>query len=177
MTDSLTHSPIATLARPEARPLPAYNAGLSNEAVRALRRHRHRAPGQQRKPFGVSPAVRQALAGMADAVSNYPDAHCTALRQAIAERSGMAADRLVFGNGSEDLIKILCEVFLSPGDLVVTQRPVFGLHEIYPKMMGAQVQLLELTAELGFDIDAWCAAMAKAPKIAFCPTRPTPWAA
>ena len=31
MTDSL----IATRARPEARPLPAYNAGLSNEAVRA----------------------------------------------------------------------------------------------------------------------------------------------
>ena len=31
----MTDSPIATLARPEARPLPAYNAGLSNEAVRA----------------------------------------------------------------------------------------------------------------------------------------------
>ena len=39
-----------------------------------------------------------------------------------------AAGRLVFGDGSEDLIKILCEVFLAPGDLVVTQRPVFGLH-------------------------------------------------
>jgi histidinol-phosphate aminotransferase len=80
----------------------------------------------------------------------------------------------VFGDGSEDLIKILCEVFLAPGDLVVTQRPVFGLHEIYPKMMGAEVELLELNEELGFDLGAWCAAVAKAPKIAFLPNPSNP---
>jgi len=171
MTDSL----IATLARPEALPLPAYNAGLSNEAVRArfgvadITRL-----ASNENPYGASSAVRQALASLADDVGNYPDAQCTALRQAIAERNGMAADRLVFGNGSEDLIRILCEVFLSPGDLVVTQRPVFGLHEIYPRMMGARVQLLDLTAELGFDIDAWCTAMAMAPKIAFLPNPSNP---
>jgi len=171
MTDSL----IATLARPEARPLPAYNAGLSNEAVRARYGVSDIARlASNENPFGVSPAVRQALAGLAGEVGNYPDANCTALRQAIAERSGIAADRLVFGNGSEDLIKILCEVFLAPGDLVVTQRPVFGLHEIYPRMMGAQVQLLELNAELDFDVEAWCAALSKAPKIAFLPNPSNP---
>jgi histidinol-phosphate aminotransferase len=57
---------------------------------------------------------------------------------------------------------------------VVTQRPVFGLHEIYPKMMGAEVELLELNEELGFDLGAWCAAVAKAPKIAFLPNPSNP---
>ena len=171
----MTNSLIASLARAEVRPLPAYNAGLSNEAVRARYGVTDIARlASNENPFGLSPAVRQVIADVANDVGNYPDANCTALRQAIAERTGIEASRLVFGNGSEDLIKLLCEVFLAPGDLVVTQRPVFGLHEIYPKMMGARVELLDLNDELGFDIDAWCTAMAKAPKIAFLPNPSNP---
>lgn len=171
----MSESLVISLARPEVRPLPAYNAGLSSDAVR----QRYGVSDVVRlasneNPFGVSPAVRKALAAVVDDVGNYPDANCTALREAIAQSSGVAADRLVFGDGSEDLIKILCEVFLSPGDRVVTQRPVFGLHEIYPKMMGAEVELLELNADMGFDIDAWCAAVSKAPKIAFLPNPSNP---
>lgn len=166
---------IAALARPEVRPLPAYNAGLSNEAVRARYGVTHITRlASNENPFGLSPAVQQAIASVATDVGNYPDANCTVLRQAIAEHTGVDAERLVFGNGSEDLLKILCEVFLSPGDKVVTQRPVFGLHEIYPKMMGAEVELLPLNHELGFDIDAWCAAMAAAPKLAFLPNPSNP---
>lgn len=171
----MSESLVISLARPEVRPLPAYNAGLSSDAVRqcygvsdVVRL------ASNENPFGVSPAVRKALAAVVDDVGNYPDANCTALREAIAQSSGVAADRLVFGDGSEDLIKILCEVFLSPGDRVVTQRPVFGLHEIYPKMMGAEVELLELNADMGFDIDAWCAAVSQAPKIAFLPNPSNP---
>lgn len=171
----MSESLVISLARPEVRPLPAYNAGLSSDAVR----QRYGVSDVVRlasneNPFGVSPAVRKALAAVVDDVGNYPDANCTALREAIAQSTGVAADRLVFGDGSEDLIKILCEVFLSPGDRVVTQCPVFGLHEIYPKMMGAEVELLELNADMGFDIDAWCAAVSKAPKIAFLPNPSNP---
>lgn len=171
----MTDFSIATLARSEVRSLPAYNAGLSNEAVRARYGVTDIARlASNENPFGLSPAVCQAIADVVNDIGNYPDANCTALRQAIAERTGIAADRLVFGDGSEDLIKILCEVFLNPGDLVVTQRPVFGLHEIYPKMMGAKVELLDLNDELGFDTEAWCTAMAKAPKIAFLPNPSNP---
>ena len=171
----MTNSLVASLARAQVRPLPAYNAGLSNEAVRARYGVTDIARlASNENPFGASASVRRAIAEVANDVGNYPDANCTALREAIAERTGLPAGRLVFGDGSEDLIKILCEVFLAPGDLVVTQRPVFGLHEIYPKMMGAEVELLELNEELGFDLGAWCAAMAKAPKIAFLPNPSNP---
>lgn len=171
----MTNSLVASLARAQVRPLPAYNAGLSNEAVRARYGVTDIARlASNENPFGASASVRRAIAEVANDVGNYPDANCTALREAIAERTGLSAGRLVFGDGSEDLIKILCEVFLAPGDLVVTQRPVFGLHEIYPKMMGAQVELLELNDELGFDVARWCAAVAKAPKIAFLPNPSNP---
>lgn len=166
------------LARPAVRPLPAYNAGLSSEAVR----QRYALPPElpiarlasNENPWGLSPAVAQALAGLAAEVGNYPDAHCTPLRTAIAAGTGVAPERLVFGNGSEDLLKLLCEVFLGPGDTVLTQRPAFGLHEIYPRMMGAEVELLDLADGMEFDVDAWCAALARGPKLAFVPNPSNP---
>lgn len=160
-------SAIHSLARPEVPPLPPYNAGLSSEAVRARYGVSEIARmASNENPWGASPAVAQALAGLAQRVGIYPDAQCTALRAAIAQRTGVAPEAIVVGNGSEDILQMLCQAFLSPGERVITQRPAFGLHEIYPRMMGARVELLELTPALDFDADAWCAALARGPKIA-----------
>ena len=159
-------SAIHALARPEVPALPAYNAGLSSQAVRA----RYGVSeivrlASNENPFGASPAVARALVDLALQVGTYPDANCSALRAAIAQRSGAQPGQIVIGNGSEDILQMLCQAFLSPGDRVLTQRPAFGLHEIYPRMMGAQVEALALTPALGFDIDAWCEALARGPKL------------
>jgi histidinol-phosphate aminotransferase len=164
----MTASELHALARPEVPPLPVYNAGLSSDAVRARYGVTDIARlASNENPFGASPAVGRALAGLASQIGSYPDANCTALRTAIASRLDCSPESIVVGNGSEDILQMLCQAFLSPGDRVLTQRPAFGLHEIYPKMMGAEVELLSLTSALGFDVDAWCQALARAPKIAF----------
>lgn len=158
---------ILALARPEVPPLPVYNAGLSSQAVRARYGVEHIARlGSNENPYGPSPRVAQALAGLAEQVLYYSDAESQALREAIAARCGCKAGEVVVGNGSEAILQMLCQALLSPGDRVLTQRPAFGLHEIYPRMMGAEVELLELTPQLGFDVDAWCTALARGPKIA-----------
>jgi len=160
-------SAIQALVRPELPGLPPYNAGLSSEAVRSRYGALHIARlASNENPFGASPTVGRALADLALRVGTYPDANCTALRAAIAERTGAHAEQIVIGNGSESILQMLCQAFLSPGDRVLTQRPAFGLHEIYPRMMGAQVELLALTPALGFDLDAWCEALARGPKLA-----------
>jgi histidinol-phosphate aminotransferase len=76
--------------------------------------------------------------------------------------------QVVVGNGSENLLEQLCQAFLQRGDRVVTLLPSFGLHEIYPRMMGARVQMLPVTPALEFDVEAWVAALAQgpAPKLA-----------
>ena len=161
---------IRRIARPEARDLPAYNAGLSSDAVRrrfgvdTIARL-----GSNENPFGPSPAVGAALRDMADAIGQYPDANSTALRAAIAARTGVAPADIVVGNGSENLLELLCLAFLSPGHRVVTLLPSFGLHEIFPRMMGAQVDMVPVTDSMEFDIDAWCAALgggARPPRMA-----------
>ena len=161
---------IRRIARPEARDLPAYNAGLSSDAVRrrfgvdTIARL-----GSNENPFGPSPAVGAALRDMADAIGQYPDANSTALRAAIGARTGVEPADIVVGNGSENLLELLCLAFLSPGDRVVTLLPSFGLHEIFPRMMGAQVDMVPVTDSMEFDIDAWCAALgggARPPRMA-----------
>ena len=165
----------AAFARPAVRALPTYNAGLSSEMVRVRYGVQHIARlASNENPWGASPAVAQALAAASTRTGDYPDAHASALRQQLAQDLGVDAQQLCFGNGSEDLIKCLCEVFLSPGDTVLTQKPTFGLHQIYPEMMGAQVQLLDLTADLQMDVQAWCEALARAPKLAFLPNPSNP---
>ncbi|SCK07784.1 histidinol-phosphate aminotransferase [Variovorax sp. HW608] len=160
-------SAIQELVRPEVPGLPPYNAGLSSEAVRSRYGVLDIARlASNENPFGASPLVGRALADLALRVGTYPDANCTALRSAIAERTGARAEQIVIGNGSESILQMLCQAFLSPGDRVLTQRPAFGLHEIYPRMMGAQVELLALTPTLAFDLDAWCEALARGTKMA-----------
>ena len=164
----MTASTIQALVRPEVAPLPAYNAGLSSAAVRA----RYGVDevvrlASNENPFGASPAVARALAGLATQINNYPDAECTALRTQIARRCGADASQVVVGNGSEDILQMLCLALLSSGDRVLVQRPGFGLHEIFPRMMGAELDVLALTPALGFDVEAWCQALARGPKIAF----------
>lgn len=155
-------------ARPEVVNLPTYNAGLSSEAVSARFGVTDIARlASNENPFGASPKVVRSLADLASAVNTYPDAECIELRRAIAQRVGATADLIAMGNGSEDLIQMLCQAFLSQQDWILTQSPAFGLHEIYPKMMGATVELLPLTAALQFDVDAWCDALRRRPKIAF----------
>ncbi|APW36473.1 histidinol-phosphate transaminase [Rhodoferax koreense] len=163
-----TASSISALARPEVRGLPAYNAGLSSAAVRARYGVAHIARlGSNENPYGASPAVAQALAGLAAQAGTYPDANAGALREGIARWTGAPAERIVVGNGSENLLEVLCQVFLTPGDRVVTLLPSFGLHEIYPRMMGAQVTMVPVTSALEFDVDAWCAALAGGAKLVF----------
>jgi histidinol-phosphate aminotransferase len=164
------HAELLTrIARPEVRELPAYNAGLASEVVRQRYGVSHVARlASNENPHGPSPAVGQALAHLARSVGMYPDANCSALRAAIAARTGAEPAEVVVGNGSENLLEVLCQAFLTPGDRVVTLLPSFGLHEIYPRMMGARVQMLPVTPALEFDVDAWCAALADgpAPKLA-----------
>jgi len=148
--------------RAEVRGLPAYNAGLSGEFVRARYGVSHVAKlGSNENPRGASAAV---LAHLAQSTTTgtlalYPDPSCSALRALIAERLAVHPEQLLFGNGSEDLLAIAAHTFLAPGDEVITVIPSFGLHIIYPQSVGAKVVTVPMRADFEFDVDALIAAI------------------
>ncbi|WON78453.1 histidinol-phosphate transaminase [Serratia sp. UGAL515B_01] len=149
-----------TFARTEVQALNGYNAGLSIEAVQE--RHgvlRVAKLGSNENPLGISPKALAALTAEAHQAALYPNQSCGILRNALAHKLAIDGKNLVFGNGSEDLLSIICRVFLDHGDQVVTILPSFGLHIIYPQAAGAEVIGVPMGSDMRVDVQALMAAM------------------
>ena len=148
------------LARREVQVLSEYNAGMSIEAVKekygVLRVAKL---GSNENPLGISPKAIEALTAEADNSALYPDQSCSVLRAALAHKLAIDEERFVFGNGSEDLLSIICRVFLDHGDQVVTVLPSFGLHIIYPQAAGAEVVGVPMGDDMRIDVQALIAAI------------------
>lgn len=152
--------------RKEIAALPIYNAGISAAVARRVSgRQDIAALASNENPYGSSPAVSAALAALVP--SRYSDSASGALRQALSEKLGTPSDRIVCGNGSEELIAALCRAYLQKGDTVLTISPCFGLHEIEPMAAGAHVIKAPMTAAFDYDVDALVRELTRRPKIVF----------
>lgn len=159
--------------RPSIRKLPAYNAGISVAAARmASGRDQIAALASNENPYGSAPGVALALAALATA--RYSDSASVRLREALAARLQVGAERLVCGNGSEELIAATARAYLGEGDRVLTVSPFFGLHEIEPLAAGADVVKVPMTVDFCFDVDRLVTELASAPKIFFLATPSNP---
>ena len=57
-------------------------------------------------PLGLPESVKAAIAGNADAPTNYPDVSYVALREAIGDYTGIDPKHIMVGNGSTELISM-----------------------------------------------------------------------
>ena len=171
----MTANDLNLLARSEVRELASYNAGLAIDAVRKrFGLTRVAKLGSNENPMGTAPAVGAAMAGACSEIALYPDAGCQALRAALSKKLGVPENQLVFGNGSEDLLSIICRVFLDHDDEVVTVVPSFGLHLIYPLAAGAKVIGVPMTEQGTFDVPAMVSALSPHTHVLMfsCPSNP-----
>ncbi|MGL5859648.1 MAG: histidinol-phosphate transaminase [Phycicoccus sp.] len=177
MSDLVSTVSSASLVRRQVAELPVYDPGADIDEVASLSGvGRVIKLSNNESPFGASPlateAVRRRVAG---GISRYPDPTGKHLAAAVGRSLAVPVERVVLGNGSENVLELLCQAFLDPGDLVITQAPGFSLHEIFPRMMSACVEKVGVTAGFGFDATAWRGALAKGPKLVFLanPCNPT----
>ena len=143
---------IGSLRTPAAS-LPRYNAGVSTEYVRMHYQIEQVAKlGSNENPYSPPPKVLAAIASAIDQVALYPDPHCNGLREALSRRLNVAASRLIFGNGSDDLIAVASQTFLASGDEMLTLAPSYGLHIIWPQSLGAHIRLVPMRADYQTDL-------------------------
>lgn len=177
MNHVLQHPNSQTLLRAEVADLPSYDPGADlDEVARLSGLARIIKLSNNESPFGVSPAVINAVGQrLSEGLYRYPDPTGKRLAAAIGDSVDVDPQRVVLGNGSENILELLALAVLAPGDLVITQAPGFSLHEIFPRMMGARVAKVPVTAEFGFDARAWQKALAAGPKLVFLanPCNPT----
>ncbi|MCG8546692.1 MAG: histidinol-phosphate transaminase [Alphaproteobacteria bacterium] len=88
-------------------------------------------------PLGPSPRAVEAYKATAAELHRYSDGHATALREKIAERFGVDADRVVCGAGSDELLQLLIRAYAGPGDEVLYSRHGFSIYPIFTRGAGA----------------------------------------
>lgn len=147
------------VVRPEVRSLVPYNAGLTaKDIAQGDRPARIAKLSSNENPLGPSPLVHRALRDIEDLAQYYPDSAGRDLKASLAAMLRLTADRLILGNGSEDLISVICRTVLRPGDTVVTPYPSFQLHEDYATLVGAAVRRVPVKGDFTIDTAALSAA-------------------
>jgi histidinol-phosphate aminotransferase len=87
-------------------------------------------------PLGPSPAAIAAYRSVADKLELYPDGAATELREAIAAAHGLAAERIVCGNGSDDILHLIANGYIGPGDEGLYSEYGFLVYPIAIRAMG-----------------------------------------
>ncbi|NOX24742.1 MAG: histidinol-phosphate transaminase [Deltaproteobacteria bacterium] len=85
--------------------------------------------------LGPSPKAQAAIAKALQDLHRYPDGSCYYLAHKLAARLGVEREQLIFANGSDEILALLAEAFIQPGDEAISSHPSFL---VYPKVTQAQ---------------------------------------
>ncbi len=125
-------------------------------------------------PFGPSPNAIEAYLKASGELHLYPEGSAAALREAIAGQYGLDADRIVCGNGSDEILHLLAQAYLNPGDEVIYSEHAFLVYPIVTKAACA-VPRVAPEKNLTADVDAILGLANDKTKIVFLanPNNPT----
>lgn len=173
---------------------------LASEAVRALGLY---APGKplselereygisnsiklasNENPLGIGPRARDAIAKEIANLGLYPDGNGFELRRALADKHGCAMEQITLGNGSNDLLVMLAEAFLTPQVEAVYSQYCFAIYPLVVQATGAQGRVapaypaahpMAHPMALGHDLDAMRALVTDRTRLVFIanPNNPT----
>ncbi len=104
-------------------------------------------------PLGTSPAARAAYASAADTLERYPDASAAPVREAIAAAFDLDPARIIYGNGSDEILHLAAGAFAGPGDEVIFVRYGFAVYEIAARRVGA-TPVIAPDRDYATDVDA-----------------------
>ena len=89
--------------------------------------------------LGLSPKVKKLISNKKLILDKYPDGKSKDLRKAISKTYNCNLEKIICGAGSDEVIQMLCQLFLKPKDEVVLPEYSFLMYRIYSKIVGAKV--------------------------------------
>ena len=124
--------------------------------------------------LGPSPKALAAMRKVGKKLFLYPDGASVSLRMALAKKAGVTTDRVIIGEGSDELIEILGKTLLNPGDSIVVSDHAFIRYRMAGELMGADVIAVPMR-EYTHDLSAMAAAIRQNTKLLFIanPYNPT----
>jgi histidinol-phosphate aminotransferase len=125
-------------------------------------------------PLGTSPKAREAFASAAGRLERYPDASATELRDVLSAKYGLDPARIIYGNGSDEVLHLAAGAFAGPGDEVIYVKYGFAVYEIAARRVGA-TPVIAPDKDYATDVDAILALVTDRTRIVYIanPNNPT----
>jgi histidinol-phosphate aminotransferase len=164
----------ATANRPQPRPgvldiapyVPGKSKGSHGKTVHKL--------SSNETPLGTSDAARAAIEAVARHLELYPDGSATELRAAIGEVYGLNPDRIICGAGSDEVLSLIANAYLGPGDEAIYSEHGFLVYDIAIRAAGA-TPVIAPEKDMTTDVDAILARVTDKTRMVFIanPNNPT----
>jgi histidinol-phosphate aminotransferase len=125
-------------------------------------------------PLGISPRAAAAIPAAIAELARYPDGSGYTLKQALAKKLGVAADAIVLGNGSNDVLEMAARAFLRQGVNAIYAQHAFAVYPLATQAAGARG--IEVPArDYGHDLAAMLRAIDRDTRLIFIanPNNPT----
>jgi histidinol-phosphate aminotransferase len=71
-------------------------------------------------------------------LNRYPEACFPELLKEISDYTGVPEDGIICGSGSDELIAMINQAFVDPGDVVVSHAPSFAMYDIWATIANAR---------------------------------------
>lgn len=125
-------------------------------------------------PLGPSPLALEAVRRALPSLHRYPDGSGYYLKERLMEKFGVPMDRILLGNGSNELVELVVRTFLSPGEEAVQAFPTFLMYEKIVKGAGGKMVSVPLKGFL-LDLEGLLRALGTETKLLFVtnPNNPT----
>ena len=89
--------------------------------------------------LGMSPKAKKIISNKNLTLDRYPDGKSQDLKKAISKKYKCDLNKIICGAGSDEVIQMLCQLYLNPKDEVVVPEYSFLMYRIYAKIVGANV--------------------------------------
>jgi histidinol-phosphate aminotransferase len=155
--------------------IPAYVPGTSKDAV--AKRYGISSPiklASNENALGPSPKALEAMAEHASRMHLYPDPDAADLKNAAAAFFSCKPEQITAGNGSDEIIDLLCRAFLEPGEEVIIPACTFSYYRIASLVCGAEIRTTAMSGH-AIDVDDILGNVSGKTKIVFLanPNNPT----
>lgn len=109
-------------------------------------------------------------------VNRYPDPRQQRLRELLAARKSIAADRIFIGNGSDEAIDLAYRIFCRPGiDNAVSIAPTYGMYRVAAAVNDVELREVPLGDDFSLPVERLLAAADERSKLLWLcsPNNPT----
>jgi histidinol-phosphate aminotransferase len=125
-------------------------------------------------PLGPSKKALAAIETELSELARYPDGNGFKLKQALAEKLGVAETGITLGNGSNDILDLIARAYAGPDREVIYSQYAFAVYALSTQAVNAKAVVTD-ARDWGHDLDAMVAAITEKTSLIFIanPNNPT----